>query len=207
MVTIRLYTESRDEGAESYNLAEANFIEAIKDTHYYEYGLNIGTNPVTSEPTVYLHLSVPAAGMDYLSLYKSYCPVKSLPLITDGDGHWYPETCDITAETLSTKPSDWELHFRDKYNNVSLQDWHSGADTVIFYYASPLGPIVYTNDPPTFESDMYYETNKSRYIYWTEDGNYFSFENGWYLQSGGVEQGIRFCYTGNDAGSHGTLPM
>lgn len=206
MASIQLYTQGLEQGEVSYTLAEANFLEATADTHYVQEGLNIGTNPITSEPTVFLHLSVPAAGMDYLTINKSYCPVVSSPLKTNGEGHWYPETCDITTTALTTQPPDWELHFRDKYNGLHYQDWHSGADTAYFYYAWPLSPPVYTNDPPTFESGMYYNTNQSRYIYWTLDGNYFSFENGWYLQSGGIEQGIRFCYTGNDAGSHETLP-
>lgn len=197
MANLQLYSQGFGQGIQTFTLAEANLLEATAGTHYTQNTLIKTTNPITQDDVWTLHLTIPIAGMDYLTVNKNFQPLPSEPLVNH-EGSWYSSAIDITAETLDDEPSDWALHWRDKYNSRPVYSWNN--DTNHYYYEDPTIPQNYSGDDPVFVPNFFYEDNQSRHIYWTMDGNYLPLEWGWYKgytfeTVGTGYQGLRFSWS------------
>ena len=190
MASVQLYTQNATEGLQTYTLAEANLLEATKDTHYTQDFLYKTTNPTTQEDVWTVNLSIPLAGMDYVSPNKNYQPLPHYPLI-DHNGYFYPDYVDPAAEALTEEPTDWELHWRDYYSENKFVYWDYNLKR--YYYGAPLYPNA-SNVPPTWVSGVYYKTNQVRHIYWTMDGNYFPLTWGWLDIGNTVYYGLQFAW-------------
>lgn len=199
MAIVQFYSQSATEGLVSFQLAEANLLEATENTHYTQDFLYKTTNPTTQEDVWSVNISIPLAGMDYVSPNKNYQPLPEYPLIRHND---YPETgktawfSDLTnpeAIPITQEPSDWSLHWRDKYNNINVRKWDN--DTKAYYFQNPLLPSP-SGQPPASPSELFpvYETNQGRHIYWTMDGNYFPITWGWFDFNNTIYYGLQFAW-------------
>lgn len=190
MASIQLYTQNATEGLQTFSLAEANLLEATKDTHYTQDFLYKTTNPTTQEDVWSVNISIPLAGMDYVSPNKNYQPLPHYQLI-DHDGYFYPDYVNPSAAALTSEPSDWELHWRDYYTENPHISWE--GDSKRYYYGVPLYPNA-SNVPPTWETNTFYKTNQVRHLYWTMDGNYFPLIWGWFDFNNSVYYGLQFAW-------------
>lgn len=207
MASLQLYTQGFEQERQTFTLCEANLLEATKNTHYVENWLGKTTNPITQEDVWIVNISIPVAGGDYVSPNKNYQPLPSYPLEKhedQGETNWYPSYIDVSAQSIPTQPTDWDLHWRDKYNTMPIYGWDSS--TKFYYYSDPTLPKNYSGDTPDFIPATFFETNTARHIYWTMDGNYFPFEWGWFKGSTSLDistiyYGLRFSNARYGAGN------
>lgn len=191
MASLQLYSQGYEQGLQTFTLAEANLLEATKDTHYTENWVGKTTNPITQETVWTINLTIPTAGIDYISPSKNYQPLPSYPMVNHNE-IWYPDYVNPEADYYENQPSDWSLHWRDYYTTKPFQTWQQGDKRI--YYSEPLLPQNYSGDDPGWAANTFYKTSQGRYIYWTMDGNYFPFEWGWF--KGSTAQDITTMYYG-----------
>ena len=136
--------------------------------------------PVLGKDIWAVKLTVYTSGIQNLQVDKTYSPIPETEMIQDGT-YLVPSNCDITSPLLSARPADWDLHWRDKYNQVGYNDLPSGGTFNRVYSSNPIvAPSSFGTvyDPP-FVADTYKETDQGRYIFWTMSDIYFAIEAFW----------------------------
>lgn len=136
--------------------------------------------PVLGRDIWAVKLTIYASGIQNLQVDKTYSPVPETEMIQDGT-YLVPSNCNVTSPLLSTRPADWDLHWRDKYNQVTYSDVPSGGTFNRVYSSSPIvAPSSFGTvyDPP-FQADTYKQTDQGRYIFWTMSDIYFAIEAFW----------------------------
>lgn len=196
MAVVQLFSQGVGQGLQTFQLAEANFEDAEINVNYYQNAMFKTQNPRTLEDVYCFNLTIPTAGMDYLTINKTYSPIPSVALEKHEDNgvvSYYTSVTDPNALPITSEPPDWAIHWRDKYNNLDKTSNN-------FYFQQPLIPGA-NNAPPPAPTELFpkYETNQGRYIWWTMDGNYFPLTVGWfagettYTENTGY-QGVRFGF-------------
>lgn len=180
MASITLYTQP-DEGAQqTYQMGTFTIQDLVKGTDYTEDRLT-QIYMATAQKNIYaLKLSINIGGVINLDVNKRNMPIPSTSFVQPDaeDPHMFAtDLCDTQAQALSTRPADWDLHWRDKYN--PRQPDNIGQE----YFVPALNPGAPTSGGVPYErvfaSEQYFETNPSRWLFWTQGGSYFALENIW----------------------------
>ena len=178
--SLQLYTEAEHQGLRTYPMGSFTTTDLELGTDYAEdYKVEFNA-PVLGRDIWAVKLTVYASGIQNLQVDKTYSPVPETQMIQDGT-YLVPSNCDVTSPLLSARPADWDLHWRDKYNQVTYNDLPSGGTFNRVYNSNPIvAPSSFGTvyDPP-FVADTYKQTDQGRYIFWTMSDIYFAIEAFW----------------------------
>lgn len=179
--SISLYTQPEHAGIRTFSLGSFSFTD-----------LEVGTDYVVmAEPRQFFagtrigdcwaaKFQLNVGAMDNLQVDKANQPFPIVNLIKDEDaGRLYPENAILDTAVIHSRPADWDVNWRDKYN---LLHYNSIDDPTLRLYDS--GGTMPTSSfgtisPPAFVADTYYATNQGRYIFWTMNDSYFALTNQW----------------------------
>lgn len=131
-----------------------------------------------------LKLTINPSGIHNLDADKLYQPfnqIDYIPFNAEANG---PSNCDLEVPKLETRPADWDVHWRDKYNTRgNYIDSTSG--TKLYVSGDNVGAATgggRVGELP-FVADTYSATNQGRYLFWTLGDIYFALEAGWHVVS------------------------
>lgn len=179
--SISLYTQPEHAGIRTFTLGSFSFTD-----------LEVGTDYVVmAEPRQFFagtrigdcwaaKFQLNVGAMDNLQVDKANQPFPIVNLIKDEEaGRVYPENAILDTQAIHSRPADWDVNWRDKYN---LLHYNSIDDPTLRLYDS--GGTMPTSSfgtisPPAFVADTYYPTNQGRYIFWTMNDSYFALTNQW----------------------------
>lgn len=179
--SISLYTQPEQQGIRTFTLGSFSFTDLTVGTDYvvldeprqFSAGSRIGDCWAAN-------FQLNAGAMPNLQVDKANQPFPTVNLIKDDDqGLLYPDNAQLDATAIHSRPADWDVNWRDKYN---LLHYNSISDPALRLYDS--GGTMPTSSygtvsPPAFVPDTYYATNQGRYIFWTMSNSYFALTNQW----------------------------
>lgn len=150
--------------------------DLVKGTDYYENYITYFNDPNLDRNVYCVKLTIGTTGIQNLQVDKAYSPIPETDMLQDGDV-FYPSNCDVDAAKLTERPLDWDLHWRDKYNQVK----HADAPNATVYSSAPIvAPTSFgTAEDPPFVANTYSETAQGRYLFWTMSDRYFAIEAFW----------------------------
>lgn len=117
----------------------------------------------------FLRFDVPLSGMIRLSGYdddptsdQNLVPAPQIHVYQSG-GVWYADTLpDAVAQTVGTKPADWETRWIDTYYTRFTLDYN-GATWYLYRRASAAWD----------STEQYYRSESAARVYYTDDGGFF----------------------------------
>lgn len=190
MGAISLYTQPNQGGLQSYQLATFETTDLTPGTDYTQNFLKEIHVAGLNKDCWFVKLTLASTAFDNLDVNKNNSPIPRNDLIIqqmDISGTLTnvlgPANDNLGAQALTVRPDDWEVHWRDKYNG---RYFYNATPRV--YYTSPITP---SSIPPAFTENTYYNTNQSRYIFWTMSDCYFSIEEGWRVDTSAYQNPCR----------------
>lgn len=175
---------------QTYEVGRIDFNGAVKDTDYTIDTITRKHFTVLDDSDVYsIRMTFNESGMPFVELDKTWTPYEStqyIPQEKNGSVFYTPSNCNLDAPLLEYRPTDWEIHWRDKYNTISYEHI-SGTPTGVYWVRST--PL-YSNGELNFTSNTYVASNTARKMFYTMGDNYFTITNGEDKYSvGGVPHG------------------
>lgn len=174
--SIQLYTDADHQGLRTFPMGSFTTTDLVKGTDYIENYVMPFNDPNLDRNIYCVKLTIGATGIQNLQVDKTYSPIPETDMLQDGNV-FYPSNCDVNAAKLTARPLDWDLHWRDKYNQVK----HADAPNATVYSSAPIvAPSSFgvAEDPP-FVANTYSETAQGRYLFWTMSDRYFAVEAFW----------------------------
>lgn len=122
MATVKLYKGSKSNAnIVNYQCATFDFENAVIDQDYQIVNQATGTLPTTGETLKQIRIHVPLAGINFIGdldedpQSTANLVVPLLYTIGDGSNENPFDTAEKTEIPIGEKPTDWELHYMDKY--------------------------------------------------------------------------------------------
>lgn len=182
--SIQLYTDADHQGLRTFPMASFTTTDLVKGTDYIENYIKPFVDPNLDRNIYCVKLTIGTTGIQNLQVDKTYSPIPETDMLQDGD-IFYPSNCDVNAALLTERPLDWDLHWRDKYNQIKYAEVEPGATYPRAYSSAPIvAPTSFgvAEDPP-FVANTYSETAQGRYLFWTMSDRYFAVEAFWEYSS------------------------
>lgn len=188
MGAITLYTQPKNKGARSFELGTFETADLVRGTDYTQNFLKEIHIAGMNKDYWFVKLTLASSALNNLTVDKVNSPMPQVDLIettiTVNDqplNVLAPANDNLELEALATRPADWAINWRDKYNK---RFYYQAGQSPRIYYSSATLPdsgIGYT--APAFSAGQYYETNQSRYLFWTLSDCYFALEQGWVVDT------------------------
>ena len=187
MAVLHLYKNRMNGQKVSYNTCTYDFASATEDTDYVRASTAViqqGAKcpwswqyPLDPTKTVKtMAVSITLAGMNYFNGLKdpAQAPLMSNPWGSANGGS------NIVMETYtgSTAPSDWTVHWRDKYFTLNQQAYVGDLGPEVYNFYQSVSSSTYNPN----ETYYYVDETQSKpiqYAWWTKTGNYFGAATGW----------------------------
>lgn len=194
---LQLYKEPQHQGKQTYTLGSFTITDLEVDVDYRIRALGKGNSQVLGRQIDCVSLWVGTGGVGNLDVNKLWMPCPQSTLLYDNEyspAKVIPSNCDTQADTLSTRPPDWAIHWRDKYNKMNVGTDPNIPNTNLYSNWYPLSSDNYAVVEPPFEANQYRETNAGKYIYWTLGDAFITLGYGWYFDGVTPRNYADFCF-------------
>lgn len=177
--TLQLYTRENHEGLTTFRMGSFSITDLTPGTDYVQNRLFQKEIPSMSRSVYCIKLTINSSGINNLDVDNNNQPFPVNNYVSYSASSSGPSLCDLTVPKLLTRPADWDVHWRDKYNtrnyseNSGMTLYSSGDNIGISTSGGGVGDLPFT-------ADTYSETNPSRFLFWTLGDIYFALENGWH---------------------------
>lgn len=178
--TLQLYTREDHQDLRTFTLASFSITDLEAGVDYVQNRLYLKEIPSMSRSVYCLKLTINSSGIHNLNADKLYQPFNQIDYVSLNDEANGPSNCNLEVPKLETRPADWDVHWRDKYNTRNIYLY---SETGKKLYVS--GDNIATGGVGElpFVADTYSETNQGRYLFWTLGDIYFALEAGWHTVS------------------------
>lgn len=180
MGTITLYTQERQGGQRSFQMGTFTTTNLIRNQDYWENHLQkFNFTPIGKELWG-VNLTLSTNAFRNLNVDANYSPIPAVSLVKDGNDY-RASNHNINLPYLQEQPADWEIHWRDRYNQQMAAPVEVDAIQRYLYQSGQTMPVSVGGEisPPVFHPNQYYETNQGRYLFWTTGDIYFTIRAQW----------------------------
>lgn len=181
MGTLNLYTQERQGGLRTFSMGSFSTTDLVRNEDYQENYCKQFNVSSLGRSIWAVRLTLSNASFRNLNVDIGNQPFTAPTLVVNGN-YVVASNNNIDATPLPDRPSDWDVHWRDKYYKKTPRNVRDAQQNEKVFYASgntlPVSSGGEMSAPP-FEPNEYYATNQGRYLFWTMGNIYFTILAQW----------------------------
>lgn len=185
MGTLSLYTQERQGGLRNFSMGTFSTTDLVRNEDYQENFCQQFEVSSLGRDIWAVRLTLSNASFRNLNVNITNQPFTAPTLEVNGN-YVVASNNNLDAPALTERPSDWDVHWRDKYYKKYPRNVQDAQHNEKVFYASgdtlPVSSGGEMSSPP-FMPNEYYATNQGRYLFWTMGNIYFTILSQWRYNS------------------------